>query len=75
MSRTVGAGVCWAAPVAGSDRVHSPRDEPLIVVATGEYLGEGFDCPQLDTLFWLPVSYTGPPNSHQPGQPSARALP
>jgi superfamily II DNA or RNA helicase len=29
----------------------TPPDEPLAVVATGQYLGEGFDCPQLDTLF------------------------
>jgi hypothetical protein len=27
-----------------------PEDD-LVVVATGQYLGEGFDCPQLDTLF------------------------
>ena len=34
------------------DRIErTPRDEPLVVVATGQYLGEGFDCPQLDTLF------------------------
>lgn len=29
----------------------TPRDKDLIVVATGQYLGEGFDCPQLDALF------------------------
>jgi len=32
----------------------------LIVVATGQYLGEGFDCPQLDALFLtFPVSFKG----------------
>lgn len=34
--------------------------EQLVVVATGQYLGEGFDCPQLDTLFLaFPVSFKG----------------
>jgi superfamily II DNA or RNA helicase len=29
----------------------SPGGGPLMVVATGPYVGEGFDCPALDTLF------------------------
>ncbi|OHC65243.1 MAG: hypothetical protein A2040_08905 [Rhodocyclales bacterium GWA2_65_19] len=38
----------------------TPRDKDLIVVATGQYLGEGFDCPRLDTLFLtFPVAFKG----------------
>ena len=38
----------------------TPTAEQLVVVATGQYLGEGFDCPQLDTLFLaFPVSFKG----------------
>lgn len=38
----------------------TPSDEPLVIVATGQYLGEGFDCPQLDALFLaFPVSFKG----------------
>ena len=37
-----------------------PADQPRVIVATGRYLGEGFDNDQLDTLFLgLPISWRG----------------
>ena len=37
-----------------------PSDQPRVIVATGRYLGEGFDNDQLDTLFLgLPISWRG----------------
>ncbi len=38
----------------------APPDEDLLVIATGSYVGEGFDCPQIDTLFLtFPITFRG----------------
>ena len=46
---------------AAADRLAAiPDDEERVLLATGRYIGEGFDDPRLDTLFLtLPVSWRG----------------
>lgn len=37
-----------------------PAEKPLAIVATGKYVGEGFDEPRLDTLFvTMPIAWKG----------------
>ncbi|MCF6268720.1 MAG: DEAD/DEAH box helicase family protein [Melioribacteraceae bacterium] len=38
----------------------TPKNEQVTIIATGKYIGEGFDEPRLDTLFLvMPISWKG----------------
>ncbi|MCA1732561.1 MAG: DUF559 domain-containing protein, partial [Acidobacteria bacterium] len=42
------------------DLLKNPPSSPRVIVATGSFIGEGFDDPRLDTLFLtMPVSWRG----------------
>jgi superfamily II DNA or RNA helicase len=45
---------------AALERLNDPNGRPVLAIATGSYLGEGFDCPALDTLFLaFPIVFKG----------------
>ncbi len=58
---TLRAGLGKKQRRAVGDRLATiPPDTPRVILATGKYVGEGFDDPRLDTLFLtLPVSWRG----------------
>ena len=41
-------------------RLNDPENRPFVLLATGSYIGEGFDCPALDALFLaFPLAFRG----------------
>ena len=49
--------------------LNDPANRPFVLLATGSYIGEGFDCPALDALF-----LAFPPRLQGPHRPIRRTL-
>ena len=53
-------GMSTAERSAAQTMLRVPDDQERLILATGRYLGEGFDDPRLDTLFLtMPISWRG----------------
>lgn len=53
-------GMSAAERRSAESSLRAPDDEERLILATGRYLGEGFDDPRLDTLFvTMPISWKG----------------
>ena len=53
-------GMSAAERRASETALRVPDDEERLILATGRYIGEGFDDPRLDTLFLtMPISWKG----------------